>query len=124
MLSRGSWLTRLRRPTRRLTTLPAPARPRFFTTTTATQMAPSATDLQPAPANGVNGTTGQKKHKDRSNLVPFSSRLRDGRALAQDVWSIFKYVVVFCLIRRVSPTSHPAVPSTYPQTALTSVRVT
>ncbi|KAJ7638695.1 pyridoxal phosphate-dependent transferase [Roridomyces roridus] len=31
-------------------------------------------------ANGV---------KDRSNLVPFSSRLKEGRALAQDVWSIF-----------------------------------
>ncbi|PIL37269.1 hypothetical protein GSI_00962 [Ganoderma sinense ZZ0214-1] len=27
--------------------------------------------------------------KDRSNLIPFSSRLREGRALAQDVWSIF-----------------------------------
>ncbi|KAF8138605.1 pyridoxal phosphate-dependent transferase [Boletus edulis] len=26
---------------------------------------------------------------DRSNLIPFSSRLFDGRALAQDVWSIF-----------------------------------
>ncbi|KAI0033768.1 PLP-dependent transferase [Vararia minispora EC-137] len=33
--------------------------------------------------NGVN------KHKDRSALIPFSSRLKDGRALAQDVWSIF-----------------------------------
>lgn len=30
--------------------------------------------------------------KDRSALIPFSSRLRDGRALAQDVWSIFKSV--------------------------------
>lgn len=28
----------------------------------------------------------------RSNLIPFSSRLFDGRALAQDVWSIFKCV--------------------------------
>ncbi|KAG6911721.1 hypothetical protein DXG01_007971 [Tephrocybe rancida] len=27
--------------------------------------------------------------QDRSNLVPFSSRLREGRALAQDVWSIY-----------------------------------
>ncbi|KAF4602206.1 hypothetical protein EYR40_005410 [Pleurotus pulmonarius] len=27
--------------------------------------------------------------KDRSNLIPFSSRLKEGRALAQDVWSIF-----------------------------------
>ncbi|KAF8897418.1 pyridoxal phosphate-dependent transferase [Infundibulicybe gibba] len=27
--------------------------------------------------------------QDRSNLIPFSSRLREGRALAQDVWSIY-----------------------------------
>ncbi|KAJ6539225.1 1-aminocyclopropane-1-carboxylate synthase 1 [Mycena capillaripes] len=27
--------------------------------------------------------------QDRSNLVPFSSRLKEGRALAEDVWSIF-----------------------------------
>ncbi|KAH8830774.1 1-aminocyclopropane-1-carboxylate synthase 1 [Flagelloscypha sp. PMI_526] len=27
--------------------------------------------------------------KDRSALIPFSARLKDGRALAQDVWSIF-----------------------------------
>lgn len=27
--------------------------------------------------------------QDRSNLIPFSSRLREGKALAQDVWSIF-----------------------------------
>ncbi|KAF8981514.1 1-aminocyclopropane-1-carboxylate synthase 1 [Cyathus striatus] len=26
---------------------------------------------------------------DRTNLIPFSSRLKEGRALAQDVWSIF-----------------------------------
>ncbi|EIW82416.1 PLP-dependent transferase [Coniophora puteana RWD-64-598 SS2] len=26
---------------------------------------------------------------DRSNLIPFSSRLKEGRALAQDVWSIY-----------------------------------
>jgi hypothetical protein len=25
-------------------------------------------------------------------VIPFSSRLREGRALAQDVWTIFKYV--------------------------------
>ncbi|CAL1701426.1 unnamed protein product [Somion occarium] len=38
-----------------------------------------------AQTNGqVNG-----KQKDRSNLIPFSSRLKEGRALAQDVWSIF-----------------------------------
>ncbi|KAF8974333.1 1-aminocyclopropane-1-carboxylate synthase 1 [Flammula alnicola] len=29
---------------------------------------------------------------DRSNLVPFSSRLKEGRALALDVWSIFSAV--------------------------------
>lgn len=29
--------------------------------------------------------------KDRTNLIPFSSRLKQGRALAEDVWSIFKY---------------------------------
>lgn len=34
----------------------------------------------------VNGAT-----KDRSQLVPFNvSRLEEGRAIAQDVWSIFK----------------------------------
>jgi hypothetical protein len=27
-------------------------------------------------------------------VIPFSSRLREGRALAQDVWTIFKYVPV------------------------------
>jgi len=35
--------------------------------------------------NGTNGTAA----KDRSQLIPFSSRLKEGRALAQDVWSIF-----------------------------------
>jgi len=31
-------------------------------------------------------------------VIPFSSRLHEGRALAQDVWSIFKYVSIpiFC----------------------------
>jgi len=29
---------------------------------------------------------------DKPALIPFSSRLREGRALAQDVWSIFKCV--------------------------------
>ena len=29
--------------------------------------------------------------------VPFSSRLKEGRALAQDVWSIFKYAHAFPL---------------------------
>jgi hypothetical protein len=32
----------------------------------------------------VNGTL------NRGDLVPFSSRLKEGRALAQDVWSLFK----------------------------------
>ncbi|KAJ7667902.1 1-aminocyclopropane-1-carboxylate synthase 1 [Mycena polygramma] len=32
------------------------------------------------------------KPQDRSNLVPFSSRLKEGRALAEDVWSIFNVV--------------------------------
>lgn len=26
-------------------------------------------------------------------VIPFSSRLHEGRALAQDVWTIFKYVL-------------------------------
>ncbi|KAF8640030.1 hypothetical protein AX17_001272 [Amanita inopinata Kibby_2008] len=33
--------------------------------------------------------TGDALKRDRSNLIPFSSRLAEGRALAQDVWSIF-----------------------------------
>ncbi|KAH6915312.1 PLP-dependent transferase [Coprinopsis sp. MPI-PUGE-AT-0042] len=39
-------------------------------------------------SNGLH-TNGVQKPGDRSNLIPFSSRLREGRALAQDVWSIF-----------------------------------
>jgi kynurenine aminotransferase len=40
----------------------------------------------------VNGTKAHSasKMEDRSQLIPFSSRLKEGRALAQDVWSIFK----------------------------------
>ncbi|KAJ7283772.1 1-aminocyclopropane-1-carboxylate synthase 1 [Mycena rebaudengoi] len=34
-------------------------------------------------------TNGVHKAVDRSNLIPFSSRLREGRALAEDVWSIY-----------------------------------
>lgn len=30
---------------------------------------------------------------DRSNLIPFSSRLKEGRALALDVWTIFRWVI-------------------------------
>lgn len=36
---------------------------------------------------------------DRSNLIPFSSRLHGGRALAQDVWSIYKYESCQIIIR-------------------------
>ncbi|KAJ6629116.1 pyridoxal phosphate-dependent transferase [Mycena sp. CBHHK59/15] len=32
---------------------------------------------------------GAAKAQDRSQLVPFSSRLKEGRALAEDVWSIY-----------------------------------
>ncbi|KAH9850709.1 PLP-dependent transferase [Lenzites betulinus] len=32
---------------------------------------------------------GAYQQNDRSNLIPFSSRLKEGRALAQDVWSIY-----------------------------------
>lgn len=50
--------------------------------------------MSPAAATGyTNGSStalnGLKKSNDRSNLVPFSSRLKEGRALAEDVWSIF-----------------------------------
>jgi kynurenine aminotransferase len=42
----------------------------------------------------INGTLVQggkaALNGDRSNLISFSSRLRGGRALAQDVWSIYK----------------------------------
>lgn len=44
------------------------------------------TDLQPAPS---------VLKSDRSNLIPFSSRLRDGRALALDVWTIFRLVLTY-----------------------------
>jgi kynurenine aminotransferase len=33
---------------------------------------------------------------DRSNLITFSSRLKEGRALALDVWTIFRWVVTIC----------------------------
>ncbi|KAH9943328.1 PLP-dependent transferase [Epithele typhae] len=39
-------------------------------------------------ANGTSAN-GNRPAQDRSNLIPFSSRLKEGRALAQDVWSIF-----------------------------------
>ncbi len=43
----------------------------------------------------VNGQANGAAHKAggvRTNLVPFANRLKEGRALAQDVWSIFKCV--------------------------------
>ena len=33
---------------------------------------------------------------DRTNLVPFSSRLKEGRALALDVWTVFKQAINPC----------------------------
>lgn len=45
--------------------------------------------------NGTtNGTTNgaATSTKPRTNLVSVAQRLDEGRALAQDVWSIFKYV--------------------------------
>ena len=35
---------------------------------------------------------GVSQQKDRTALIPFSSRLVEGRALNEDVWSIFKCV--------------------------------
>lgn len=37
--------------------------------------------------NGVNGAA-----QNRVDMITRAKRLEDGRALAQDVWSIFKYV--------------------------------
>lgn len=39
----------------------------------------------------MSASNGVPKPQDRSNLVPFSSRLKEGRALAEDVWSIYKF---------------------------------
>lgn len=33
-----------------------------------------------------------KQNGPRTNLIPSATRLKDGRALAQDVWSIYKCV--------------------------------
>ena len=41
--------------------------------------------------NGVTNGTQNGTHR-KPVSIPFSSRLIEGRALAQDVWSIFKYV--------------------------------
>ncbi|KDR83595.1 hypothetical protein GALMADRAFT_235859 [Galerina marginata CBS 339.88] len=42
-------------------------------------------------ASQLNGLSNSPKI-DRSNLIPFSSRLKEGRALALDVWTIFSAV--------------------------------
>lgn len=42
--------------------------------------------------NGIKNGITPVKPQNRSNIIPFSSRLKEGRALAQDVWSIYKYV--------------------------------
>ncbi|KAI0347378.1 PLP-dependent transferase [Trametopsis cervina] len=39
--------------------------------------------------NGINGANGTAKNATRTNLVSQAQRLEDGRALAQDVWSIY-----------------------------------
>jgi len=38
-------------------------------------------------------TMASQGSNDRSNLIPFSSRLKEGRALALDVWTIFRWVI-------------------------------
>ena len=70
----------------------------------------------------INGTT--PNGKDRSNLIPFSSRLREGRALAQDVWSIFKCVRGTGISAQHTLTHLHKVLLTSPRIALTSDRVT
>lgn len=47
-----------------------------------------------------NGSTNQFQDTTQRKpvVIPFSSRLREGRALAQDVWSIFKYVLMRVII--------------------------
>ncbi|TFK43399.1 pyridoxal phosphate-dependent transferase [Crucibulum laeve] len=44
---------------------------------------PSLSNMSSTP------NTGPPASQDRSNLISFSSRLKEGRALVQDVWSIF-----------------------------------
>jgi hypothetical protein len=41
--------------------------------------------------NGASGALQHDMDRSKSAVIPFSSRLLEGRALAQDVWSIFKY---------------------------------
>jgi hypothetical protein len=63
----------------------------FFRPTASTRRL--ASKMSVPAQNGIrNGITSTPVKRDRSNLIPFSSRLNEGRALAQDVWSIYKYV--------------------------------
>lgn len=73
------------------TILTLSARPRLFTTN----------------MGALNGTTNgaAAPTKPRTNLVSVAQRLDDGRALAQDVWSIFKYVSSPRFLRRSSLTT-------------------
>ena len=58
-----------------------------------------------------NGAT-SKQNGVRSNLVPIASRLEEGRALAQDVWSIFKYVSSHRACSYARPLTDPTTRST------------
>lgn len=59
------------------------ARPPTLRTLSST--APTTTNM-----GALNGQT--KQDTARTNLVGVADRLEEGRALAQDVWSVFKYV--------------------------------
>lgn len=50
----------------------------------------NANHMATAPAASLNGL---------QSAIPFSSRLRTGRALAVDVWSIFKFVFPLHVVR-------------------------
>ena len=58
--------------------------------------APAKNLLSRPPLAALYSRMSQAQHgvsNDRKPVViPFSSRLQEGRALAQDVWTIFKYV--------------------------------
>ena len=41
-------------------------------------------------------TTPEQNGVEGGGPIRFSSRLKDGRALAQDVWTIYKFVLVTC----------------------------
>jgi hypothetical protein len=51
------------------------------------------------PQNGASKGLQHDINRREPVVIPFSSRLHEGRALEQDVWSIFKYVP--------TPVSHP-----------------